>query len=182
MPNFDYNTILKEFGDTLENLSTDTSREHEKGKKYLTSSKHKAIGFDNYVHSIAEPLVPHNRPKSCDVLIKINNDYYFIEFKNGRIKEEPDGYEIREKVLESLLLFLGEIDQTISYSRKNCCFILVYNANATGNSKKPKGLIKIENKIDLLTHIKKYEIIYMKRTYIFSNAEFDKYFIKKHSL
>jgi hypothetical protein len=98
MPNFDYATILNEFGDTLENLSADTSREREIGKVYLTSSKQKAIGFDNYVHSIAEPLVPRNRPKSCDVLIK------------------------------------------------------------------------------------KYETIYIKRVFIFSIDEFDKYFIKKYNL
>jgi len=182
MPDFDYNAILNEFGDTLENLSVDTSREHEIGKIYLTSSKYRAIGFDNFVHSLAEPMVPHNRPKSCDVLIKINDYYYFIEFKNGRIKEEPEGYEIREKVLESLLLFLNEVNQTISYSRNNCYFILVYNANSTGKKKKPKGLIQIENKIDSLTHLKKYETIYMKRIFIFSTDEFDKYFIKKHRL
>jgi hypothetical protein len=182
MPVFDYDAILNEFGDTLENLSVDTSREREIGILYLTSSKQKAVGFDNYIHSIAEPLVPHNRPKSCDVLIKVNDNYYFIEFKNGRIREEPEGYEIREKVLESLLLFLDIIDQTISYSRQNCYFILVYNEDVIGKSKKPKGLIQIENKIDMLTHIKKYESIYMKRTYFFSKDEFEKYFIKKYCL
>jgi hypothetical protein len=182
MSGFDYDIILSEFGDTLENLSVDTSRERETGRIYLTSSKYKAIGFDNYIHSLVESLVPHNRPKTCDVLIKINENYYFIEFKNGRIKEEPDGYEIREKMLESLLLFLNEIKKTINYSRNNCYFILVYNPEVASRVKKPKGLIQIENKIDNLTHLKKYETIYFKKTSILPINEFDKYFIKKYNL
>ena len=178
MPEFNYESLLETFGDTLEKLSEDTSKQSEEGNVYLTKSKTKVINFDNFSHSIAESINPNNRPASCDVLLKLNNYYYFIEFKNGRI-DEDEQYAIREKILESILVFLEQINQTISYSRNNCYFILVYNRNTVV---KRNGLERITNRIYNLIHLNKYEKMYLKRAFVYSIEDFNKFFIERYGL
>lgn len=182
MADFNYDVLLETFGDTLEKLSEDTSKKNEKENIYLTTSQIRVIDFDKFTHSIAEKLNPNNRPKSCDVLLKFNENYYFIEFKNGRIREKHEGYEIREKILESILLFLEQINKTISYSRDKCNFILVYNKNCSCKGNNQNGINKIINKLDNLIHLNKYEKIYLKRSFVYTIEEFNKNFIEKFNL
>ena len=182
MAEFNYEVLLEAFGDTLEKLSEDTSKQSEKTNIYLTTSQKRVINFDKFTHSIAEKINPDNRPKSCDVLLEFNDNYYFIEFKNGRIREKHEGYEIREKILESILLFLEQINQTISYSRNKCNFILVYNIDSATKGNNQNGINKIANKLDNRIHLNKYEKIYLKRTFIYTIDEFNKNFIEKYGL
>jgi hypothetical protein len=180
MPEFDYESILTVFGDTLEQISEDTSKKTKEESVYLTASKTRAVDLDRFTHSIIEELNPHNRPKSCDALLKLNGkEYYFIEFKNGRI-EEIEAYEIREKFLVSALLFLEQINETICYSRTNCYFILVCNTNIAKRGKKQEGKEKIKNSLFKLVNLRKYEDIFIKRAFVYSIGEFDKNFIRKH--
>ena len=178
MIEFIYDVLLQTFGDTLEKLSEDTSKRSEAGNVYLTESKTKVINFDKFSHSIAENINPHDRPASCDVLLKLSENFYFIEFKNGSLeKDEP--YEIREKILESILVFLEQINKTISYSRNYCYFILVYNKKT---ALKRSGLDKITNTLYKLVHLNKYEKMYIKKASVFSIEDFNKYFIDKYGL
>jgi hypothetical protein len=181
MADFNYELLLETFGDTLEKISEDTGKQEE-NNIYLTASQKRIINFDKFTHSIAEEINPNNRPKSCDGLLKLNNNYYFIEFKNGRIRERQEGYEIREKILESILLFLEQINQTISYSRDNCYFVLVYNVNSAAKGSNKNGIDKIINKLDNRIHLDKYEKIYLKRTFVYTIDDFNKNFVQKHGL
>jgi hypothetical protein len=180
MLEFDYEKMLTEFGDTLEKLSEDTSKKTQEESVYLTASKERVVDFDRFTHSIIEELNPHNRPKSCDALLKLNrNEYYFIEFKNGRIKE-IEAYEIREKFLVSMMLFLEQINQTICYSRANCYFILVCNTNIANRGKKQEGKENIRNSLIKLINLRKYEDIFIKRAFVYTVGEFDEKFIRKY--
>lgn len=61
---------------------------------------------------------------SVDTLVQDENGHlYMIEFKNGEI----DNKEIRNKVIESLLIFCDITKNTIEFTRQNMDFILIYN-------------------------------------------------------
>lgn len=63
---------------------------------------------------------------SMDGLWQIGDEWYFIEFKNGKIDHKTKK-NIREKVTASLMTLLDILDETLSYARTHIHFILVYN-------------------------------------------------------
>jgi len=109
-------------------------------------------------------------------MIKFDYDNVLETF-GDTLENLSEAYEIREKILESLLLFLEQLDQTICYSRYHCYFILVYNSNSANKGKKQGCYEGIVNSLDKFTRLNKYEGIYLKRTFVYSIDEFNKCFV-----
>ena len=60
---------------------------------------------------------------SVDALLETDENIAFVEFKNGKVNNR----NIKDKIRDSLLLFCDLTKQTISDTRKNLDFIVVYN-------------------------------------------------------
>lgn len=97
----------------------------DKNGEYMTQSTEKVIDFDKVKEEYIKNIRPKVTPVSNDVLMKIDNKIYFIEFKNGNIKKKI--YNVKRKIFESLLIFSDIIGETISFTRENVNYILVYN-------------------------------------------------------
>jgi hypothetical protein len=85
------------------------------------------VNFDNvklkYIQNIPIPKIP----LSADAFFeKSENEMYLIEFKNGRMKIK-DGFEVRLKMFDSLLLLTDILSKGVSFTRQCLSFILVYN-------------------------------------------------------
>jgi hypothetical protein len=173
-----YYQMLDKFGDTLEQLSKDTDEEAKpKGRGvFMTSSKKKAVNFDKFKDSITAHYALSISPNSCDALyMQSENEWFLIEFKNGRIDKEKV-FQIRGKIFQSLLLLTEKLDKTIGFTRDNLNFILVYNENI--------ARIDIGNYLYNLTDNSKFfpfgfkglQRLYFKDVYVWSREEFDSNF------
>lgn len=109
----------EQFKSTLKELSKDNTN-----NEYMTESNEIAINFDKVKDVYIKDVCPKNKPTSNDALKYIGDEFYFIEFKNGNIKNVKN---IRDKVFESLLMFSDITGNTISYTRNKGNYILVYN-------------------------------------------------------
>ncbi len=108
-----------QFEATLKELSKDNTN-----SEYMTESPEIAIDFDKVKDVYIKDIHPKSKPASNDALKYIDDQFYFIEFKNGNIANVKN---IRDKIFESLLMFLDITDKTISYTRDKGNYILVYN-------------------------------------------------------
>jgi hypothetical protein len=93
----------------------------------MTSSQERVVNFDKFKESIVAKYKVNNSPNSCDVLyMRSENEWFLIEFKNGKIDEKKI-FQIRGKIFQSLLLLTEKLDKTIHFTREKLNFILVYN-------------------------------------------------------
>lgn len=123
--------IIDEKNSTLKDTSFD-----EDNDIYMVDSKLEVCAFDDvkewYVQN-RTPLAKPN-PKSNDVLFFGETESFFIEFKNGKINNAVN-FEINKKIYDSLLILFdlkyvdrdGRAVDSISYTRENMNYILVYN-------------------------------------------------------
>ena len=100
--------------------------EDDKNGEYMTQSTEKVIDFDKVKEEYIKNILPKVTPASNDVLMKIDDKIYFIEFKNGNITKK-EIYNVKRKIFESLLIFSDITGETISFTRENVNYILVYN-------------------------------------------------------
>lgn len=112
---------------SLKEASKD-DHDNSKNPEYMSSLEEKVIDFDKVKERYLEKLVskPVETPFSNDVLLKCNNEWFFIEFKNGLIDNRINA-EVKLKLYDSLLMFLDLINETIEYSRTKVNYILVFN-------------------------------------------------------
>jgi hypothetical protein len=123
--------IIDEKNSTLKDTSYD-----EDNKVYMVDCELEVCSFDDvkewYVKNRI-PLVKPN-PKSNDALFFDKEEGFFIEFKNGKINNAVN-FELNKKIYNSLLMLFDleyvdsngrEVD-SISYTRENMNYILVYN-------------------------------------------------------
>lgn len=109
---------------TLKELSKDNSGAN--GDVYMTTSEVQAIDFDKVKESYEQSLgLVGDRGSSVDAILNTSNGIVFIEFKNGNMKSERA--KVKTKLRDSLLIFGGITGKTITYTRDNIDFILVYN-------------------------------------------------------
>jgi hypothetical protein len=164
-----FQSLLESYCSTLKDTSLDSYN-----SAYMTESQIKVINFDNFTGFIAKVLHPQETPTSCDALMFCDEAFFLIEFKNGKIEGDEKKSEIKIKILESLLLFLGEFYKTVDYTRENLIFILVYNENKFKERYLEKGK-DLENFIG----IRRFEKIYFKEVYAYSKNKFNKEIIPK---
>lgn len=123
---------------TLKELSTDTAH-----GKYLTDSDITAVDFDELKRVFCEKKGMSRHLSSNDALYISDKDWYFIEFKNGKIEDSASDThasieELREKMDQSfhilfspdyidLQTYFPNFRNDISFSLQNVNYILVYN-------------------------------------------------------
>ncbi len=123
---------LKNNISTLKDVSYD-----DDNNEYMTNSNLKVIDFDKvkeiYIKNNISNVKPN--PKSNDALyLSKDGVWTFIEFKNGSITNKIV-FEINKKIYDSLFILFDidfknsevEFNNTISFSRSNINYILVYN-------------------------------------------------------
>lgn len=165
---------------TLKDISKDSSKDVDMDK-YMTSSKKEAVDFDivkkKYLNKYG---MSEEFSKSVDAVCQVSdNDIYFIEFKNGDFTSN----EIKEKCLDSVLIFNSLTETQIEYDRANVSFILVYNSEVkTIDSKGRKAYqLALRAKIDDRPFglNKLYGFIF-KQVYVMDKDEFEAKFINKY--
>ena len=95
----------------------------------MICSEYEVIDFDKVKDEYIREKCDINLaefPMSNDCLAVINDDIFFVEFKNGSINS-VDAYKLHIKVYDSLLLYSDITEETLTDIRKNVGYILVYN-------------------------------------------------------
>ena len=107
----------------LNESSYDTSN-----SQYLTTSTINSINYDKVTQYYCKNHKFECTMNSVDAIIKNSNgQLVFIEFKNGDI-DKKNIFEIKQKILFSILSFCDITKSDISNFRENNIFILVYNS------------------------------------------------------
>lgn len=116
--------------------SLEKASEDDQNHVYMVHSQLKVCEFDKVKEWYVSEKVPMAKPtpKSNDALYFDKDGCFFIEFKNGKITDGVN-YEINKKIYDSLFILFdlkymdsnGSIVDTISYTRENMTYILVYN-------------------------------------------------------
>lgn len=97
-------------------------------EEFMTNSNLKVIDFDEVKNQYIAKLGTRKEaaPKSNDALyIKSEENIYFIEFKNGKVKK----YDLMQKNYDSTLILSDIISKHISFMKENITYILVYNTD-----------------------------------------------------
>ena len=129
-------SIFNECKSTLKETSYDGAN-----KEYMTDSLLEVIDFDKVKLQYCNLLgLEGEVPKSCDALLFLQNKTIFIEFKNGKVET----FDVRKKIYDSVLIFSDLKKCTISETRKNIEYILVYNEEKNKNSKDCREFSKRE--------------------------------------
>lgn len=125
---------------TLKQTSYDSANE-----QYMSNIENNVVDFDkvkdNYLKSLSEG--PSQTCLSNDALLKVEDQWYFIEFKNGVITIQVND-EIKTKIYDSLLVFLEIINKHIDYSREKINYILVFNSDHIDKPRYTKNFDKNE--------------------------------------
>lgn len=171
------------------NISTlkETSKDDE-NNKYMTELELEVVNFDKVKDEYIRKYKTATEIKSVDSLVCINDLDSFVEFKNGVISyyenskknsdEIPEHclkkdilHDIDWKIRDSLLVFCDVLGETISYTRQNLDFILVYNEDKNMYRDDLKNAILKKSNDELVKFgFKKYEIFFRKvHTYTENN-------------
>lgn len=118
--------------DSLQKISKDDSG----GKiQYMTNCQVQMVDFDKVKTAyMNKNHMTEESAKSVDALYQSGENVYMIEFKNGDFSPS----EIKEKCLDSVLIFNSITGKQLEYDRKYLKFILVYNPEAKKMSSKEK--------------------------------------------
>jgi hypothetical protein len=175
---------------TLKETSKDT---HDGKVMFMTESTHSVVDFDAVKHEYIKGLRLSEVPASNDALcIGNNEEYYFIEFKNGLIDKEKK-FKIRLKLFDSLLMFTDIVGSGVSFTRSKMSYILVYNKKKnplldgmqdspsrdylghkiTGKAKKTLKQLDLE--------LDRFEGLYLKTVYTYTEEAFESEFVLKLS-
>lgn len=107
--------------DTLKEMSKDTSGSQP---QYMTERTEEAVNFDLVKRDYTNRLgLSEDTASSCDSLAFLPAGSVFIEFKNGKVKPA----DVKTKIRDSLLIYGGITGQSISDTRTEMEFVLVYN-------------------------------------------------------
>lgn len=172
---------------------------------FMTESNIEALNFDNVKNEYVAQILKNAQFKcegieSNDALVKVNDEYIFIEFKNGNMQNCLK--EVRPKLYDSLFIFLDIIKETISFSRRKIIYILVYNEknsedfiNARKNNQKQMSASEIQDsksfdyisnaigqlanyEMDIFDLRKKFQSFLFKEVHTFTATQFDDYINK----
>ncbi|MBD5524271.1 MAG: hypothetical protein HDR04_07610 [Lachnospiraceae bacterium] len=156
---------------------------------YMTDSSIQVINFDKVKEAYIKNMGLSSTPCSNDALyIGDNEKIYFIEFKNGVVKNKKV-FNVYNKIYDSLLIFNDIVQENISFCRENVSFILVYNEgknpngeNTTNDGESSK--IKIgkyfyakAKKKYVRFGLERFEKIYFRDVYTYTEKEFEDDFL-----
>ena len=139
--------------------------------------------FDRVTDKYIKKLFLSQPPKSSDAFYVDNSgEMYLIEFKSGIMdKKEKSG--VRLKICDSLLVLTDILDKSISYTRQNLCFILVYDETKNPRYKIVKRYsrkTKTGEDFDFpLFGFGRFKKLYFKNVFTVTKDEFENHFVKK---
>lgn len=127
---------------TLQKASKDTGN-----GIYMTDSQYEVLDFDKIKKLYANNHAISKHPSSADALSQDQNgSFVFVEFKNGTIKPK-DIENINKKIYDSTAIFMDITNTTISFTRKNMDYILVYNESKNPIKKNKQSITDITSHI-----------------------------------
>lgn len=124
MINIEEYDIFRDKKSSLKELSKDDS--DVDNVIYMTESDAEAINFDSVKTQYVNELgLSEESATSVDGIMYNIPHVTFIEFKNGKMKNEKR--KVKDKIRDSLLIFGDITGKSISFIRENIDFVLVYN-------------------------------------------------------
>lgn len=187
MINFDDYPILRERMADLKELSKDNSINET--PCYLTESSIRAVDFDKVKTAYVNHLgLSEETATSVDALAYVASHLALIEFKNGEMKSEKR--KVKDKIRDSLMILCDISGKTISDTRKNLDFILVYNQNKNPLPNQfKKGIIQESpsrtsigkyfsqkgGQEYILFDLERYKTLYFREVHTYSKEEFERY-------
>ncbi len=190
---YDEIEIFRENISTLKKTSLD---DESMAKQYMTNAAVSVIHFDKvkkaYIRNLERK--PEFLPCSSDALyIGNGGKISFIEFKNGRVNGKQRN-NVYQKVYDSLLIFCDITKVSVSFCRDHAEFILVYNEVKNDEIKEEKeegGLQESESRVEIGKYfsrkgkkhfirfgLERFERLYLKRVFTYTEAEFEEEFVK----
>ena len=186
------------FDNNKSSLKETSKSEPNPGEIYnMTESELEVIDFDGVKDDYIRGLKVVITPKSNDALFERDKEWFFIEFKSGKLnKKEID--KVKFKILDSLLIFTDIINKGISYTRENLNYILVYKKDYSTNNKneldnsevqESRSFDKLKSDInkeaksdpDEFKLKKQFEKLYFKKVYTYTEEEFEEEFVKQYA-
>lgn len=111
-------------------LKKTSLNKHDKiSEIYMTDLDFPAIDFDAVKERYTGKFKLKQVPKSNDALVQMGETVFFIEFKDGNMKNER--FDVVQKIYDSLLIYCDITKQTISDTRSYMVYIIVYNGAAS---------------------------------------------------
>lgn len=180
------------FKNSLSSLKETSKDSDSKEISYMTESDLQVVNFDKVKEKYAKKLGVSETPCSNDALyLSEAGNYYFIEFKNGKIQSNVI-YNVYNKIYDSLLIFTDIVDERVSFCRNNVNFILVYNEEKNPNNtdvKEDKSRVAIGKhfmkkggKRFVRFNLEKFEKLYFHAVYTYTESEFEQEFVQKYSI
>lgn len=176
----------------IDQLKTWTKISQDKANKIsMIISEQKAFDFDQgivklkYKRNKIEKDERPDQPKCVDG-ISIRKEIFFIEFKNGKMREELCE-ELRLKATETLCEFNKILlEDKVNISKDEFfqipkSFILVYNPEKVKNTNPNQNhLNECINFTNIKYFLKKFEGFYYNEVIVMSIEDFKKYFLKEN--
>lgn len=168
---------------TLKETSHDTT-----GECFMTNSQGNVIDFDKVKEDYLLQFEKTFKVLCSNDALFINatDKAIFIEFKNGHLKR--DIKNLKEKITHSLLIFTDITQTTISFTRENLNYILVYNESKNEDShtmqssqnrtKIANNVSKLGNKKLIRFNLEYCEQLFFKEVFTYTETEFEDNFIK----
>lgn len=178
------------------NISTFKETSYDKDGKtpgYMTDSEILVVNFDKVKEKYIKGLRLSSTPCSNDALyIGDDKKIFFIEFKNG-IMDKHRIFKVHYKIYDSLLMFNDITNENISFCRQNMYFILVYNeerchfgSHGQKQEDSSKAIISKfihdkANKKFVQFGLERFEKMYFKEVFTYTQSEFENKFLSKIS-
>ena len=180
---------FREYRSTLKECSKDYSDPDR--IEFMTETQLEAINFDTVKTKYANDLgLSEECAASVDALLETDENLAFVEFKNGKVNNR----NVKDKIRDSLMLFCDLTKQTISDTRKNLDFIVVYNEekNPQPNQLKKQAVSEAPSRTAIGQYflsrgneelirfdLERYKHLYFREVHTYTKAEFDKYIKEK---
>lgn len=184
---------LKKFEIFMDNLSSLKEISKDDSNKldilYMTESSLEVINFDGvkkkYINSLG---LSEDNASSVDGILEVGGRVVFIEFKNGKMKNEKR--KVKDKIRDSLLMFCDITDSQICDTREQVEFVLVYNKekNPVHNHAVPEDMQESHSRLEIAKYfskkankefirfdLEKFKKLYFKDVHTYSEEEFKDY-------
>ena len=145
----------------------------------MTTATIPVVNFDKVKEEYVKNMSLSECPKSSDAFYaRHDEEMYLIEFKSGVI-EDGKSHDIRRKMLDSLLLLTDIINKTISNTRKELTYILVYDESKNPASVKiAETLSGWGGKKFVRFGLNRFETIYFKEVFTVTKEKFEGQFVQ----
>ncbi len=170
---------------TLKEISKDFHNQQH--ISYMTYSEKEAINFDKVVEEYQQIYNLYKKPKSIDALVYTDDKIIFIEFKNGVIENKKRKKEfkqkisdIKNKILNSILIFNDIASSQININRTIHDFILVYNGKKNSKEKMVNPMLRNGSSGGLIRfNLEIFKKYCFENVYTYTKEEFEQNFIRK---